>query len=222
MKPAQKRPTPPMPDTVSRLKRLLPLVLLCGAGAFAGGGCVYDPYYLDGYSTPPSYIVEPEYGNPYRYNQGPPRERRYRDYDPDSRYSRRSEAYGYGAPLRRGGTEYLEEEMPDAEGGELDPGPEAPGDGEELDIAGSPSDGYGSEPPARPPELQDRASPGGATGSGAPSPKINPQEVMTATKAKTAGRVKSPYPPYTELDVSGLNSGSLAKDPTNGKVFRIP
>lgn len=36
------------------------------------------------------------------------------------------------------------------------------------------------------------------------------------------GRVKSPYPPYRELDVTGLPSGSLAKDPVAGKIFKIP
>lgn len=36
------------------------------------------------------------------------------------------------------------------------------------------------------------------------------------------GRVTSPYPPYQELDVSGLGSGSLALDPTTNKVFEVP
>jgi hypothetical protein len=34
--------------------------------------------------------------------------------------------------------------------------------------------------------------------------------------------VISPYPPYRELDVSGLSSGSLALDPTTQKVFEVP
>lgn len=36
------------------------------------------------------------------------------------------------------------------------------------------------------------------------------------------GRVVSPYPPYQELDVTGLSSGSLALDPTTQKVFEVP
>ncbi len=36
------------------------------------------------------------------------------------------------------------------------------------------------------------------------------------------GRVKMSFPPYSELDVEGLASGSLAKDPTSGKIFRVP
>ena len=35
-------------------------------------------------------------------------------------------------------------------------------------------------------------------------------------------QVKSPYPPHNLLDVSGLVSGSLAKDPTTGRIFRLP
>lgn len=36
------------------------------------------------------------------------------------------------------------------------------------------------------------------------------------------GRVISPYPPYKELDITGLDSGSLALDPTTQKVFEVP
>lgn len=47
--------------------------------------------------------------------------------------------------------------------------------------------------------------------------------VPTGTKVPSRpGRAKSPYPPYRELDVTGLPSGSLAKDPVSGKVFRVP
>jgi len=48
------------------------------------------------------------------------------------------------------------------------------------------------------------------------------KDYPTATHAKKPGFVKSPYPPYHELDVTGMISGSLARDPTTGKVFRIP
>ena len=36
------------------------------------------------------------------------------------------------------------------------------------------------------------------------------------------GIVKSPYPPYAEVDVSGLPSGSLAVDPVSNQVFEVP
>ena len=45
---------------------------------------------------------------------------------------------------------------------------------------------------------------------------------MVGSKTAKPGRVKSPYPPYNELDVTGLSSGSLAMDPTTQKVFRVP
>lgn len=52
--------------------------------------------------------------------------------------------------------------------------------------------------------------------------KPGTSEVPTATRGSKPGRVKLPFPPYSELDVSGMPSGSLARDPTSGKVFRIP
>jgi hypothetical protein len=45
---------------------------------------------------------------------------------------------------------------------------------------------------------------------------------LTGSKTGKDGRVKSPYPPFNELDVTGLPAGSLAMDPTTGKVFRVP
>ncbi len=45
---------------------------------------------------------------------------------------------------------------------------------------------------------------------------------LKGKKASKAGRVISPYPPYQELDVTGLSSGSLALDPTTQKVFEVP
>lgn len=45
---------------------------------------------------------------------------------------------------------------------------------------------------------------------------------LKGKKASKEGRVISPYPPYQELDVTGLSSGSLALDPTTQKVFEVP
>lgn len=48
-------------------------------------------------------------------------------------------------------------------------------------------------------------------------------QVPTAAKVgNRPGLVKCPFPPYRELDVSGLASGSLARDPVSGKMFRVP
>jgi hypothetical protein len=54
------------------------------------------------------------------------------------------------------------------------------------------------------------------------SPKADTKNVPVAAKSSKPGRVKLPFPPYSELDVSGMPSGSLAKDPTSGRIFRIP
>lgn len=42
------------------------------------------------------------------------------------------------------------------------------------------------------------------------------------TPGTSKGFVRSPYPPYQELDVTEIASGSLALDPSVGKVFRVP
>jgi len=69
-------------------------------------------------------------------------------------------------------------------------------------------------------------------GSGMATPKPKDPEPTTGSSNSGAflvgkktgkdGRVTSPYPPYKELDVTGLPSGSLALDPTTQKVFEVP
>lgn len=54
------------------------------------------------------------------------------------------------------------------------------------------------------------------------SQRPSTDSVPTATRGSKPGRVRVPFPPYNELDVSGMASGSLAKDPATGKVFRLP
>lgn len=84
--------------------------------------------------------------------------------------------------------------------------------------------------PAKPGKAHDAA---GSSSSGATSrPRkggevpaaVNPGEsgYPTAIPTNRLGRVKSPYPPHRELDVTGLPSGSLAKDPVTGRIFRLP
>jgi hypothetical protein len=43
-----------------------------------------------------------------------------------------------------------------------------------------------------------------------------------AERTDNPSRVLSPYAPYNVIDVQGFRSGQLAKDPSNGKIFRIP
>ncbi len=55
-----------------------------------------------------------------------------------------------------------------------------------------------------------------------PPKQSDSKETLTGTKTSKPGRVKSPYSPFNELDVQGLNSGQLALDPTTQRVFRVP
>lgn len=59
-------------------------------------------------------------------------------------------------------------------------------------------------------------SPGTTASSGSSS------SFLKGRKTAKPGRVISPYPPYKELDITGLESGSLALDPTTQKVFEVP
>jgi hypothetical protein len=54
------------------------------------------------------------------------------------------------------------------------------------------------------------------------TPSVSHDATLTGSKTTKEGRVKSPYAPFNELDVTGLPAGSLAMDPTTGKVFRVP
>lgn len=49
-----------------------------------------------------------------------------------------------------------------------------------------------------------------------------PSSYPTAERTDNPGRVISPYAPYNVIDVEGFRPGQLAKDPSNGKIFRIP
>lgn len=53
-------------------------------------------------------------------------------------------------------------------------------------------------------------------------PDAGSGDFLKGKKTNKPGRVVSPYPPYQELDVTGLPSGSLALDPTTQKVFEVP
>lgn len=44
----------------------------------------------------------------------------------------------------------------------------------------------------------------------------------TATRTTNPNQVLSPYAPYNVIDVEGFQSGKLARDPSNQKIFRVP
>lgn len=48
------------------------------------------------------------------------------------------------------------------------------------------------------------------------------QEYPYAERTSNPNRVLSPYSPYNVINVEGFRSGQLAKDPSNGKIFRVP
>jgi hypothetical protein len=55
------------------------------------------------------------------------------------------------------------------------------------------------------------------TGSKRSSP-----DIPVAEKTEKPGFVKTPFTPSKLIDVRGMASGSLAKDPSTGQVFRVP
>ena len=59
----------------------------------------------------------------------------------------------------------------------------------------------------------------------APQPKPKPQgrkDYPIAERTEKPGMVLSPYAPYNVIDVQDFQSGDLAKDPSNGKIFQVP
>lgn len=60
-----------------------------------------------------------------------------------------------------------------------------------------------------------------------PQPQPQPQpptrdQYPVAERTANPNQVLSPYAPYNVIDVEGFRSGQLAKDPSNGKIFRVP
>jgi hypothetical protein len=93
----------------------------------------------------------------------------------------------------------------------------------------------GPQPRNRPSERYDRPEPRpygepgdpyGGQGELPPAPQPAPQptrdQYPTAERTANPNQVLSPYAPYNVIDVEGFRTGQLAKDPSNGKIFRIP
>ncbi|QTN31341.1 hypothetical protein HZ994_03015 [Akkermansiaceae bacterium] len=55
-----------------------------------------------------------------------------------------------------------------------------------------------------------------------PAPQPTRDQYPSAERTDNPNQVISPYAPYNVIDVEGFRSGQLAKDPSNGKIFRIP
>ncbi|WP_035609400.1 hypothetical protein [Haloferula sp. BvORR071] len=106
---------------------------------------------------------------------------------------------------------------PDAYGGET-------GRYERMDGGGNaPGPQADSRPTA--PRIDDDFQPEGNASAPQPAPAPAPAPKKEYPFGKTSskpGYVVSPYAPYNELDLNGIKSGALAKDPSNGKIFRVP
>ena len=58
-----------------------------------------------------------------------------------------------------------------------------------------------------------------------PSPQMPPpsrDQYPVAQRTANPNQVLSPYSPYNVIDVEGFRPGQLAKDPSNGRIFRVP
>ncbi|MFK7850334.1 MAG: hypothetical protein AB8D78_05085 [Akkermansiaceae bacterium] len=64
-----------------------------------------------------------------------------------------------------------------------------------------------------------RTQPSPTNPAPAPSPKPS---YPSAERTDNPNQVISPYKPYNVIDVEGFKPGQLAKDPSNGKIFRVP
>jgi hypothetical protein len=83
-----------------------------------------------------------------------------------------------------------------------------------------PIPGPGTAPPPTPPTAGPDPRPAPPPPA-APAPAPRPT-YPTAKRTDNPHRVISPYSPYNVIDVEGFKSGALAKDPSNGKIFRVP
>ena len=125
---------------------------------------------------------------------------------PRSPYRQGGAAYPYGA---RG-----PQAPPDAgDYGETGRYEQIPGDGPSA----GPSPQAEYRPPA--PRIDDDFDP--APDAPAPQPQAK-KEYPVGRLSDKPGFVVSPYPPYNTLDLNGIKSGALARDPSNDKVFRVP
>jgi hypothetical protein len=87
----------------------------------------------------------------------------------------------------------------------------------------------GNRPPGPPPVAPIPSSPridpdvdrGDSRPAPAPAPAPRPS-YPDAKRTANPNQVISPYAPYNVIDVEGFKSGALAKDPSNGKIFRVP
>ncbi|MCW1885224.1 hypothetical protein OKA04_10835 [Luteolibacter flavescens] len=76
-------------------------------------------------------------------------------------------------------------------------------------------------PPVAPRPTSPRINPDVDVPDSSPAPAPRPT-YPDAKRTANPAQVISPYAPYNVIDVEGFKSGQLAKDPSNGKIFRVP
>ena len=79
-----------------------------------------------------------------------------------------------------------------------------------------PTNPYGDDSTSEQPREDDQSNE-----NGQPAP-TRPGEYPTAKPTANANEVTSPYEPYEIINVEGFQSGQLARDPRNKKIFRVP
>ena len=133
------------------------------------------------------------------------------------------EPYAQQPPPYRGGEPY----SPYGPGGRA-PGPyspyaPAPGTDGETGRLDPVPDGNRPPPPVAPRPTSPRIDPDMDVADNDPPAAPAPRPTYPeAKRTANPNQVISPYAPYNVIDVEGFKSGALAKDPSNGKIFRVP
>jgi hypothetical protein len=137
-----------------------------------------------------------------------------------------AEPYAQQRPPYRNGEPYYPYGPNGRAPGSNAPAPYAPGMGADSETGQFEPVPGGNRPPPpvapRPPSP--RIDPDVDVDDG-PPPAPEPAPRPTYPEAKRTAnpnQVISPYAPYNVIDVEGFKSGALAKDPSNGKIFRVP
>ena len=83
---------------------------------------------------------------------------------------------------------------------------------------------YQQYPPRQPQQQSSQQYPPQQQQQSPPPPPQAPaqQQIPYATKTSTPNVVLSPYPPNSQIDVTGFKSGQQAIDPKTNKIFIVP
>jgi hypothetical protein len=132
-----------------------------------------------------------------------------------------AEPYAQQRPPYRNGEPYYPYgpggRAPGTETGQFEPVPD--GNGPPPPPVGAPMTQQG--PPLAPRPTSPRIDPDMDAPDTDPAPAPRPA-YPEAKRTANPNQVISPYAPYNVIDVEGFKSGQLAKDPSNGKIFRVP